>query len=373
MIEKDLKSLQIDREKKQSYGSSRGTRWIVLSAILGLLLLAALAYLYVWEQPTPAAVNEETPPAANGRQNASDGALSDTLIVPGYVVAHHKIQLGSKVMGKVGWIGVEKGDRVEKGQLLVKLDDREYRARVDEAEATQRAAEARLSELERGYRREEIERSSAELARAEADRKNAAADIPRLEMLFKNGVISQKALDDGRARLEMAEAAVKAAEQNYELMKIGPRSEQIALARAEVDRAKANLRYSQTLFEATEIRAPISGTVLQRLVEVGEMVTTSFAGEMGAKSAVVALADLDDLQVELDISQGDFKRISRDQECIMSPEAYPDREYPCQIAEIAPEANRQKATIQVKVRILKPDEFLRPEMNARVTFRKKQS
>ena len=84
------------------------------------------------------------------------------------------------------------------------------------------------------------------------------------------------------------------------------------------------------------------------------------------------LADLDDLQVELDISQTDFNRISTQQECRMTPEAYPDRDYRCEIDEISPEANRQKASIEVKVKVLEPDEFLRPEMSARVTFLRKE-
>jgi HlyD family secretion protein len=112
--------------------------------------------------------------------------------------------------------------------------------------------------------------------------------------------------------------------------------------------------------------------VLERLVELGEMVTTSFAGDRGAKSAVVSLADLNDLRVELDISQADFNRISPEHDCVMTPEAYPERKYPCNIAEISPEANRQKGTIQVKVKVLEPDSFLRPELTARVTFSQRE-
>jgi HlyD family secretion protein len=113
---------------------------------------------------------------------------------------------------------------------------------------------------------------------------------------------------------------------------------------------------------------PIAGTILERNVEQGEMVTTSFVGDRGAKSFVVTLADLDDIQVELDINQNDFNRVSMGQPCIVVTDAYPDRKYECRVDEIAPEANRQKATVQVKVKFLKPDEYVKPEMNARVTF-----
>lgn len=370
---KDLKALRIDQDRKQP-ASPGGRKLRPLGlAILAGLLFGAAAYYYLNARTSSVVATESATTSAAGQPAPGTSESSSNLIVSGYVVAHHKIQVGSKVMGKVSWIGVERGDQVAKGQLLVKLDDREYRARLEEAEAALRAAEAHLKELEAGSREEEIARARAELERAEAQRKNDQMELQRLDNLLKTGAVSQKAVDDARTRLEIAEAAARVAQKNYELIKLGPRAEQILLARAEVDRARAALKYAQTMLEATEIRAPVAGTVLQRLVEMGEMVTTSFAGEMGAKSAVVALADLNDLQVELDISQSDFKRISQAQECLMSPEAYPDRQYRCEIAEIAPEANRQKATIQVKVKVLSPDQYLRPEMNARVTFQLEKS
>jgi HlyD family secretion protein len=112
----------------------------------------------------------------------------------------------------------------------------------------------------------------------------------------------------------------------------------------------------------------VSGTVLQRIVERGEMVSPSAFGESGARTSVVALADLNDLQIELDISQGDFARLKMDQRAEIIPEAFPSLKYSGFIAEIAPEANRAKATVQVKVKVENPDEQLRPEMNARVNF-----
>jgi HlyD family secretion protein len=128
------------------------------------------------------------------------------------------------------------------------------------------------------------------------------------------------------------------------------------------------MEYAATILEAAEIRVPSDGTILERNVEQGEMVTTSFVGDRGAKSFVVTLADLNDIQVELDINQNDFNRISLNQPCTATTDAYPDREYKCTVDEIAPEANRQKATVQVKVKVSEPDERIRPEMNARVTF-----
>jgi len=118
----------------------------------------------------------------------------------------------------------------------------------------------------------------------------------------------------------------------------------------------------------TVIRAPVTGTILERVVERGEFVTTSFVGERGAKGYVVSLADLNDLKVELDISQNDFSKLAPKQKGIITVDAYPDKKWDGVIDEISPEANRQKATVQVKVKVLNPDEYLRPEMNASVAF-----
>ena len=132
---------------------------------------------------------------------------------------------------------------------------------------------------------------------------------------------------------------------------------------------KAALDYSNTQLEATEIKAPVSGTVLQRIVERGEMVSpSSFGGDSGARTSVVSLADLNDLQIELDISQTDFARLQMGQRAEIIPEAFSNLKYTGFIAEIAPEANRAKATVQVKVKVENPDAQLRPEMNARVNF-----
>ena len=118
------------------------------------------------------------------------------------------------------------------------------------------------------------------------------------------------------------------------------------------------------------IRAPVTGTILERAAEKGELVTSGFAStaEGGPQGLVVALADLNDLQVELDIAQDDFARLHPRQKGVVTVDAYPDRHWDGQIAEISPEANRAKATVQVKVQILNPDAYLRPDMNATVKF-----
>lgn len=374
-MKEDLNALRIDKSKKAGFrDNGNGSRfWMVLSLLLAaaLVLTSYLAFRPTPSDPAPTVAAADANPAPVTPVNQPP-ANREVLIASGYVVAHHKHELGSKVMGRVEWIGVEKGDYVRKGQLLVKLEDREYRAQLEQARAALRLAEERLAELEAGSRPEEIQRGAAELARTEAEVGNARLELERLTGLLKVGVSSQQQVDNADARYRVARAAMEAAERSLELLRIGPREEQLRQARAEVDRAAGAVRYAETMLDATEIRAPITGTVLRRIAEVGEMITTSFAGEGGAKSAAVALADLNDLQVELDIAQTDFNRISGDHECVMSPEAFPELQYRCEIDEISPEANRQKASIQVKVKVLEPDDHLRPEMSATVKFLRRQ-
>ena len=164
---------------------------------------------------------------------------------------------------------------------------------------------------------------------------------------------------------------MQALEKAYSLSKIGPRQEEIASARGALEQAQGQLAYAQSQLDATQIRAPVNGTILERTAEKGELVTAQFASAAdtgGPRGSVVTLADLTDLQVELDISQNDFAKLTPTQKAVLSTDVYPDREYKGMISEVAPMANRQKATVQVKVKILNPDDYLRPEENANVRF-----
>lgn len=358
-LSNELNKLKIDKSKR-AVSSQGGSRKLIVFVLILIALGTVAAGVY---RRATAAVRVEVV-----RPRADNSSQSAILVATGYVVAHHKIQVGSKIAGRVGWIGVEKGDRVRRDQVVVRLEDREYQAQFEQARASYEAAQARLSELERGSRPEEIERAQADIERAQAQLRTDEAQLRRIEGLVREGVAAAQSLDEIKGRYDVDRANLAALTKTYELTRQGPRSEQIENARSEAARAKAAMDYARTILDSTQIKVPISGTILERNVEQGEMVTTSFVGEQGAKGFVVTLADLSDVQVELDINQNDFNRIRPDQPCTVVTDAYPDRVYDCRVAEIAPEANRQKATVQVKVKFLRPDEHIRPEMNARVTF-----
>jgi HlyD family secretion protein len=276
--------------------------------------------------------------------------------------------VASKVVGRVAWIGVEKGDHVEQGQVLVRLEDDEYRAQVQQAQGNLANLEARLAEDEHGSRPQEIAQAKANYEQATADLADTKVTLERTKDLAAQGVVSKQALDDAQSKYEADVARVASLDKAYELVKLGPRHEEIDALRGQVEQAKGAVAYAQEQLDNTIIRAPVTGTILERAVEKGEFVTNGFVGDKGAKGYVVTLADLNDLQVELDIAQNDFAKLHMGQKGVVTTDAYPDRKYDGVIAEISPEADRQKATVQVKVKVLKPDSYLRPEMNASVAF-----
>jgi HlyD family secretion protein len=336
-----------------------------VGGIAVVILLGILALAYRVLSPAAAEVQVVRAAAEGGNE---DGSI--VLSAGGYIVAHHKINVNSKVTGRVKWIGVEKGDKVKEGQVVVRLEDDEFRAQYEQARGAVENAKAYLEQLQNGSRPEEIQQAQHNLEEARATAANDKITLDRTRDLVGQGVLSKQALDDATAKYEADQQRVNSLQQGYTLAKIGPRPEEINRAKGSLLQAEGQMAYAKSQLDATVIRAPVSGTILERKAEKGELITSQFASgaEGGPQGSVVALADLNDIQVELDISQDDFARLSPRQKGIVTTDAFPDRKYNGEISEIAPEANRQKATVQVKVQILNPDDYLRPEMNATVKF-----
>jgi HlyD family secretion protein len=366
-LSQELESLRIDRGVKTG---AKPRRKIILLLVPALLLVAAAAVAVLMPDRVGLAGFSisshavEVVVAERVNQAAADVALTAS----GYVIPRRRVEVSSKISGRVEELLVDRGDVVATGQILARLDDRETRAQLQQARAGREAAAARLDEALAGSRPQEIERAQAALEQAEANLNTAKINLDRAMRLNERGVLPRQGLDDARNAHDTAAAQVTVARKNLELAKLGPRAEQIQLARAQLAEAEASIAWLQTQLENTIIRAPVAGTVLERLIEKGEMVTTGYVSGRGAKSALVSIADLNDLEVELDINESDIPRVRPGQECSVVPESYPDKKYRATVREIAPEANRQKATIQVKVAIRNPDQYLRPETNAKVNF-----
>jgi HlyD family secretion protein len=365
-VKEDLKVLRIDRQPALRREPRRRKWLLVVGAIIVLLMAAVFigTRLKLGSQlglvATPVRVAVATRRSADGSPPVLSAA--------GYVIARHQVEVASKITGRIISLEVREGDIVRQGQVLARLDDSEVRAQVLQAHANLAAAQARLAELEAGSRPQEIERARAQMERAKADLDHAELNWRRTERLVKDRVLQQQSLDDAQARHEMALKAYRAAQEDYELARIGPRQEAIDLARAQARQAEAELAWAQAQLENTIIRAPVSGTILDRYVDLGEMVTTGFTSDRGARQALVSIADVRDLQVELDIAEADIARVELEQPTIITPDAYQDRHYQGLVEYIAAVADRQRATIKVKVKVLNPDQFLRPDMGAQVTF-----
>ena len=316
----DLEKLRIPREQR----SSRGSNAILIFLAIAFILVAAA--WFAWPrvsdskrlvsrmEPSQADSSSPPTPVASPAPMDQNGIL---LTTSGYIINRERIELSPRFVGIVRWIGVKKGDPVKKGQVVVLLDDSEQRARVTEAEGR--------------------------LARAQAALQIARTRFNRLKTLREQRVESEQQLDDAQAELTGAEAGLREAQ-------------------GLLDLARWQLAW-------TVIRSPIDGVVLEKLADENELVSPqSFGGDKGPSTALLAVADPRDLQVEIDLNESDLSKVWLGQPCRVTPEAYPEHIYEGYVAEIAPEANRQKGTLQIKVQVKDPDRYLIPELSAKVDF-----
>jgi HlyD family secretion protein len=362
-LDTELEGLRIPRAPQRESGRRPRARLFITSAVIAIGAAAAITtYALLNRAPLVEVTRVMAAQSPSGEKNPV------VLNATGYVVAHHEIQVASKVSGKVAWIGVDEGSAVKKGEVLVRLEDTEYRAQVEQAQGNLANLDAKLLELEHGSRPQEITQAQANLLQVQADLTNSSLSFERSNALYRDGIISRQDFDTAQYNYKNLQAKVNSLKEAYNLVEKGPRQEEIDAMKGQVEQARGLLAYDDDEESNTVIRSPIDGRVLERAVEQGEYVTNGFVGDKGAKGYVVTLADLDDLQVELDISQNDFSKIHMGSKAFITTDAYPDRKYEGELVEISPIANRQKATVQVKVQILHPDNRLRPDMNATVAF-----
>ncbi len=354
-LDNDLSKLNIDRSKKRP---SEGRGGMLTLAGLVIAGVAAAAYFMYFKADTAIAVKVVTPVRDTGSV-----ASSAVLTAGGYVIARDFYELSSKIGGRVKKAYVDRGDYVEEGDLILQIEDAEFEAQVQQSEARLASAKARLAQMKAGSRRQEIGSAKAAVAAAKATAAKARAVLGRQEELAREGIVSPQELDLARADSGVAAANVKTATENLRLVEAGPRQEEIDVAAAQVQEAAANLAFAKIQLAFTEIRAPVSGTLLYEMAKKGELVTSStFGGSRGS------VADLTDLQVEIDVNEDDFPKVSMGQQCDIRVDSHPKVVIRGELDEIAPSADRQKATIPVKVRIIDPPDFVRPGISVRVTF-----
>jgi HlyD family secretion protein len=292
-------------------------------------------------------------PVENGRLHLS-----------GNIEAHESV-LSFKVQGRIVDLPVEEGQWVEAGTVLARLDDADFRQQVALDEATLRVREASLQLALAGTRPREIEASQQTLHEAEADLEQRKLDYGRAETLYKRDVISAEQRDLAATALKRSEAATARAQERYELAKEGTRPEEIAIARRNVDLARAALGLSHIRLGYTVLRAPKAGVVLVRNTELGEV--------MSPGTPVVTLGDLDDVWMRAYISETDLGRIRWGQEATLKTDTYPGKAYKGRISFIASKAeftpksvqtNKERVTLvfRIKIDVENPKHELKPGM-----------
>jgi HlyD family secretion protein len=287
----------------------------------------------------------------------------------GYIVPAHQILVSPKVSGMIMSLDVEEGKRVAKGDVLAVLETTDYEADVERAKATVRLQQEKLRELENGNRPEEIKQAEAELGEAEATLAQLTAEFKRSTDLRKNNSITAQQYELAESQYKAMQQKVQRLTQALALMRLGERVERIEVAKAELAQAQADLVKAQWRLGNCTIRAPISGTILKKNAEEGNIVNPiAFNGSF----SLCEMADLSDLEVDLNIQERDISAIQVGQKCRVRAEAWPNRVYEGVVDRLMPIADRAKGAIPVRVKISIPaDEegvYLKPEMGAIVTF-----
>jgi RND family efflux transporter MFP subunit len=325
----DLSKLRINRDDpppavKRALGR---VLWLVAAAVLVLLVVILVA-----RRGGAAPVQVVTVSTSGGDGAAGGGNGGAVAVVAnGYVVARTKAAVSAKIPGRLAMLNVSEGSRVQKGDIIARLDNADYAAAVGQAEASLASAKATLIE-------------------AQSDRDQMQRDYVRVRDIHAQNpnLVSPQDVENADSRARQAEA------------RFGAQS-------ARVDAAAASLRMAQANLENTYIRAPFSGTVLRKEAEVGEVVAPSVGGGL-TRGAVVTMADLATLEVEVDVNEAYIARIHGGQEARITLDAYPDTAFRGTVRQVVPTADRQRATVQVKVAIVDRDPRILTEMGAKVEF-----
>lgn len=322
----DLSKLRINRDSPSAPERKALTRNLLLFVAAVIVVVASIAFARARNVPQ---VQVITASASSGAAGPAAGATSVT--ANGYVVARTKASVSAKIAGRLAYLGVSEGSIVRRGDVIARLDNADYEAAVAQAQANIASAEATVIEL-----------------RADRDQLVREANRTREIRTRNANLISQQDMEVATSRAAQADARLNAAE-------------------ARKRSAEAGLRMAQANSDNTVIRAPFSGTVLRKDAEVGEVVAPSVGGGL-TRGAVVTLADLQTLEVEVDVNEAYIGRIRGTAPTRITLDAYPDTSFRGIVRQVVPTADRQRATVQVKVSILDRDPRILPEMGAKVDF-----
>jgi len=326
-----LHSLSIDRDEGESSG---GPGWIAL--IIAMVIAAAVAAAAVWflrPQPEPIIITEtvETAPADGANTDAlRPAARGSGLVASGYVVARRQATVSAEITGRISEVLIEEGAVVSQGEVLARLDDERARLDLDLLTAQANSANARIRSLI-------------------AQRDEADTQLTRTQRLIETGFASEAALTSVQSQRDSLNAQLRA-------------------ARADAAAAQARIASQEDFIDRHIVRAPFAGVVIAKNAQVGEILSPVSAGGGFTRTGVATLVDMESLELEVDVNEGQIQRVSAGQSVEAVLDAYPDWRIPAQVEAIIPTADRARATIQVRVALIERDARILPDMAARVTF-----
>lgn len=317
-------------------------------AALVVFAIVALVIFFVKRSNVKEAQSSIPAPASlSAAHVAAEGKVES---LPGY-----EVEVGSEVEGKIADIFVEEGSLVKKGELLAQMENRDIRAKLREAEAGLSAAAAKLKEVSLGARDEEIKAADAELARAAAQDEFEKSSMDRFRELYKKGIISKEELDAKQMNSKTASASVRKAAENKTLLEKGPRPETVKFYADSVGQAEAGVEYYTRVIEKTSIKAPLSGKVVRKYLQKGEMVSKE------VQPIILAVADTEKIRVNAEVDETDIGKVRVGDAVEVTCYAYPGKIFHGTVQEISdyagirkfkpnnPARNTDMKIVQVKV------------------------
>jgi len=328
-VKPDLSSLRISDTKRNATRRSLRWLWLLLGAIV-LALVAIGAFAFRDRKPEVEVATSQKPATGPaGILNAS-----------GYITPRRRATIAAKITGRVTSVHFDEGTRVAEGQLLATLDDSDARRALDSAKADRDASQAAIADFE-------------------VQLKNAEIELRRTQQLVKDGVSTQQALDSAITAADSLRA-------------------KIALAKQQVLASEARIREQQQAVDNCTIRAPFAGIVVSKDAQVGEMVSPVSAGGGFTRTGIATIVDLHSNEIEVDVSESYISRVQQDQGVNAVLDAYPEWTLPAKVRTVIPTADRQKATVKVRIsftdkghkKLIDPATEARilPDMGVKVTF-----
>jgi len=322
----DLGSLRIGEGQRKGAGMGRRVMYAAIPVLIFAGIVAA-AYAFRSQKPV-VEVASAAKPDAGGRQ-----AL---LNASGYITPRRRATIAAKITGRVTGVFFDEGTRVAQGQLLATLDDSDVKRAFDSAKADRDAAQAAIADYE-------------------VQLKNAQILLHRADQLQKAGVQTQEALDNAGTAADSLKA-------------------KIALAKQQVMASDARIAVAQQAVDNCTIRAPFAGIVVSKDAQVGEMVSPNSAGGGFTRTGIATIVDMHSNEIEVDVNESYIARVENGQQVTATLDAYPDKPIPSKVRTVIPTADRQKATVKVRITIIDLEKynFILPDMGVKVAFLENQ-